>query len=68
MCQSVSNEQLGLRATLSNRKLTGEDRNGKAAFVVPDGEIVWGDTTIWIDVGVVNKIPFKNLLKETKNI
>jgi hypothetical protein len=51
----VINEQLGLRATLSNRKLTGEDRNGKAAFVVPDGEIIWGDTTIWIDVGVVNK-------------
>jgi hypothetical protein len=36
----VINEQLGLRATLSNRKLTGEDLNGKAAFVVPDGEMV----------------------------
>jgi hypothetical protein len=35
----VINEELGFRATLSNRKLTGEDRNGKAAFVVPDGDV-----------------------------
>jgi len=59
----VINEQLGLRATLSNRKLTGEDRNGKAAFVIPDGEIVCGDTTIWIDVGVVNKHAPSNMGK-----
>jgi hypothetical protein len=55
----VINEQLGLRATLSNLKLTA--KGSRTAMARPpslspsDGEIVWGDTTIWRDVGVVNK-------------
>ena len=40
----VINDHLGLRASISGRKLTGEDVNGKGGFLIPDGEILCGES------------------------
>jgi hypothetical protein len=60
----VIKDHLGLHATISGRKLTGEDVNGKGAYLQPDAEFYCRDMTIWIDFGSVVSTAPSNMNKD----